>query len=69
MGRLLYSGKMTPDELAVFMRDQMEFSQWKFASNDLANGVRTLAFSKGQERCRAFISKEGGHSSLVVLID
>lgn len=69
MGRLLYEGKMPVEELATFMRDQMEFHQWKFLSNDLANGVRTLAFSKGQERCRVFISRSHGHSDLAVLID
>lgn len=69
MGRLLYSGKMPPEELATFMRDQMEFHQWKFLSNDLANGTRTLSFSKGQERCRVFITKNGSRSDMGVLID
>lgn len=69
MGRLLYSGKMGPEELGTFMRDQMEFHQWKFLSNDLANGTRTLSFTKGQERCRVYITKNGSHSDLGVLID
>ncbi len=53
----LYKGSKERWEVARFYRDQMPVSRWTYVTDVFAQGVHTLEFEKGSERCVINIRK------------